>query len=837
MATYQRPLQPWDPVNQDQQIKPPIRYVRDNFQGTGQDSHTSPPAQDPAMWQALTNVQPITRGVIERRWGYTALAAGVATATNRLYSFQRDSDGLRTILSVGPGAASAYYENGNSYASSFFTPNTSVPFVRSLTSRSYQYFFDGQQGDLQKWNGNPSGGMSNWGIDSTNVTANVSGGGTGTLSYGPNLAGSATNVHVTGSNWDNPTNIESDTGTFADSEIGSFNPITHVNTPSSSDYLQGKTFGFSGMTGSIVGIKVQAKLAVSSTPIQFSAQLLKAGSSYGSLKSVTATSASLTNFTYGGSSDLWGGSWALGDINSAANFGVQFQANGIGFAKISAVKITIYTTGTTGGGTSSGNGVTIVSTAGGGNINLAIGRTYYLTFYNANTGDFSDLTPASASTGALTSSKVNLELCTANDPQVTHKYLLATADGNDPSILYQVAELVNGGGGDVTSYQDNTPDTTLVNNQVLLFTDQTGTEFGVALNDPPPNGTVCIKHQGRLWMANGQNIFFSKSVAELTLPNGFIAGKYEECWPGSNYFDISQGAETVSGLLSDGQTLYIGTQLHVRRVTGNNPFNFSLPEIVHPNVGVINQETWQLVYTQGSPAGAIWLTPDFRVMQSDFNTYQDIGTKIQDILNNLQSTASTLAHGMFVADGEYDLYVLAVPYQQSTYCDTHLVYDLRHGVWFVWQPAAGSDSLLYNVTAAGQSQWLFLGSLVSDLFQYTPTVTTDNGTGFTVTAQTSWLSLTEPAHRKLLNEVEVSADSAMTTTIEGALTAGDFLSPKLIISNRASTLGPLGTLKFFVAAVGSDRYKHYRFTFKSSSTATPIMLNSYNIEVVPVSDL
>jgi hypothetical protein len=127
MSTYQRPLEPWGPVVPDQQIKPPVRFIRDNFQGTGQDSHTLAPAQDPAMWEALTNVMPITKGVIERRWGFTQLATGLGAA-NRIYTFQRDSDGLRTLVATGPGTASAFGEDGTPLGS-IFSPYWLLPFV------------------------------------------------------------------------------------------------------------------------------------------------------------------------------------------------------------------------------------------------------------------------------------------------------------------------------------------------------------------------------------------------------------------------------------------------------------------------------------------------------------------------------------------------------------------------------------------------------------------------------------------------------------------------------------------------------------------------------------
>ena len=282
-------------------------------------------------------------------------------------------------------------------------------------------------------------------------------------------------------------------------------------------------------------------------------------------------------------------------------------------------------------------------------------------------------------------------------------------------------------------------------------------------------------------------MFFTKSVSELTLPNGFIAGKSEESWPGTNYFDVSDGAESVSGLLTDGTTLYIGTQNHIRRLIGNSLATFQEPAIVHPEVGLINQEVWQLTFMQGAPSGSIWMTPDFRVIQSDFNTYVDIGAPVQDILNKLQSTAPSLAHAQFVADGEYELYILAVPYLQSTYCDTHLVFDLRARQWFVWQPASGSLSLLYNVTQNAIPQWLFLKGDGTVVNIYNSAAVTDNGVTIPVTATTTWMHLGEPTRRKLLNDIQVYGNTNMTMNVYGANNMADFTStPRPILLQSSS---------------------------------------------------
>ena len=68
MTWYSTPLQPLDPVVVSQTPKPlPIRYMRDNFTATGQNFYVRTSGPDQSMWQALTNVMPITQGILNQR--------------------------------------------------------------------------------------------------------------------------------------------------------------------------------------------------------------------------------------------------------------------------------------------------------------------------------------------------------------------------------------------------------------------------------------------------------------------------------------------------------------------------------------------------------------------------------------------------------------------------------------------------------------------------------------------------------------------------------------------------------------------------------------------------
>lgn len=825
MPWYKTPVQPFDPVIKDLSASPPeqgIRYFRDNFDGDGQDSNTLPTAQNQQFWQQLTNIQPITQGVLSRRWGYNLFAQfGPPLPFSRMYSFQNNNTLQRQIVYCAPKSICVSAEVNPSIVQESASLVSTIP-PRMVDSRNYAYFYTGTSADLKKWDGIITNNLTKWGIHAPDLT---------TISSTAGPLGGTVAVNEGGINtaWSAPSNALILDGLYAGAQVTSSAPLTQ--------FLGISGFAFTiPSTATITGIQVDISgyfTPVSSpTPI-YNIFLSKGASpTYGNVRNITVNNFPETFITAGGPGDLWGGNWTPADINSTS-FGTSIQGSWVAGSGspnlfINYVRITVFYT-------SLSSAVT-VTPAGGGAINLTVGRTYYCVFQNSQSGHFSDLNTASASTGPLVNSVVNLSAIPVSpDSQVDSKVILATADGGDPSILYFVASIANS----ATTYQDTTTETILNLNQQYLFTDPFGNEFGVTFNDPPPNGTICIKHKGRLWMAQQQNLFFSKSVAELTLPNGFIAGKYEESWNPSNYFDISGGAETIQGLFSDGSIIYIGTQSHIRRIFGDSPNNFQQPEICHQDIGVLNHEVWQNVFLQGTPTGFMWLSPDFKVMGSDGNTYLDLGHPIQNILNTINPAAAQNCHAMFVQQGPYDLYILAIPTGSNTFCDTHCVFNMRSQQWVIWQPTDPSTSMLFNLTSTGTPQWLFatvFGGATNNVYQYTPLATQDRvgflPTNFIATALSSWLHLGSPTTRKILDEIEITGDAGMLFSIDGASTQADFNSPNIVTFNSNLILSPFQTYKVYLAGKTS-RYHYYQLEFESTSNTSPTLLQSYALRAQP----
>jgi hypothetical protein len=493
--------------------------------------------------------------------------------------------------------------------------------------------------------------------------------------------------------------------------------------------------------------------------------------------------------------------------------------------------------GSSSGGTSK-TGITAPATAisvgspTSGSITLVSGRNYFLVFKNSTTGNYSGLSPVSPSTGPVTSKQIPLSnLAVSADSQVDKKEVLATADGGDQTTLYFVTELANA----TTTYTDTTPEISLLTNNIYLETDDAGIEHGVADNDPPPALDMPIKHKGRLFGVSGQILHYSKSLDELVTSTGIIAGRYEECWPADNQIDVSEGAETVQGLLSDGEVLWIATERHIRRLYGSSAVDFGTPAIAFNEVGVLNKETWTPVFIEGSSVGVMWLTPDFKVIGSDFNTYKDVGAPIQDLLDSINTVQSDKCSSMYLAYGNYDLYLLAIPTGGNTEPDTLCVYDLKGKKWYVWIPTDTIAAQLFNIPASGKPQAIFWTS-TAKMYKWDPTQTQDRVGGtpvsFAATGKTNWLDFEDPSARKTLNEIEVSGDSALTVTVDGASKASEFASPTSVIGATALVASPFGELKVYLAgSTSKDRF--YQFTFSATSTSSTF-LQSYSIEAAPL---
>jgi hypothetical protein len=802
-----------------------IFYVnRHSFFGAGQDSYTLPPAQNQDMFLALTNVEPITQGILQRRRGYTLFAnSAPVNPFQRAYSYRNDSQSLRNYIWTSATQVLVTDETGNTIVNNLFTPSPGARIPRAVLSRDYEYFADGIAVDYKKWNGSNTGTLTNWGINVGNIAVST---------FGPRFAGAAVSQAGPNVAWTNPGNL---TGA-CDGAFASAILLANHRT----NNLYASTFGFGAeLNGqSITGIVLTMTFSGGTgIQTQLNATLTLDGVALAGTSKIMPQVAGTTTLSFGSPTDLWGNASLTPAQLQASSFGVFFNdsnnsgTNNLRNPNIDCVSITVYVT----------PGVLALNTSGAGNITLLSGRTYFYAFQNSQTVTVSSLSPPSLSTGPLTNNNVVITaIPTSLDPQVDTVLVLATADGNDQTTLFLVGTVPNG----TSTFTDNTPDAltaavttgqALLTNPVYQQTDQFGNLIGVANNNPPPVADFPVKHKGRLYMALGHTLFFSKNLTDVTTSTGTITSKWEEAWPSTNQIDLSEFAETIKALLSDGETLWIATERNIRRLIGDSPINFQKPEIQFNETGVLSQEVWKVVFYEGQPVGTMWLTPDNRVMASDFNTYQDVGTHIQDVLNSINPGATVGPHASFVSQQAFDLYMLYVPTGTNLQPDTVCVYNMRTKLWTIWKPSDLATISLFNIAATGQPQWLF-ASNAGPLYFWDATVNQDRNLNtpilYPVTIQTTWMDFGDYNIRKFVNQIiPTTADNlALTVQVDAASNEQDFNSPLSVVIPTTVTPAAIPDDVFVPLASGPSHSRAFRFTFVSPPSTIQNILTGFAIE-------
>lgn len=489
------------------------------------------------------------------------------------------------------------------------------------------------------------------------------------------------------------------------------------------------------------------------------------------------------------------------------------------------------------GGTTTDNQITWKNNgavlAVNGNISLSLGgRIYFAVFRNDVSGEMSDLSPASPITGNLSGDIVVLnQIPVSPDSQVSSVYILGTADGGDETTLYFVGSVLNG----TTTFTDNMSEDDLLQQNIYQQTDQFGNLIGVANNVPPLNGSFPILHRGRIYMILGTTLIFSKALSDLVTSTGTVCGRFESAWDPSNQINLPITGGIGRGIASDGSVLYIGTERQILRLIGDGPSNYQQPEVIFTEAGILNQQVWKPVFVQEQPVGMMWMTPDFRVIGSDFNTFNDAGHEIQGTLNTINPNAAQKSWAMFVSRGAYDLYILAIPTGTSVVPNTFCVYNMNSKRWVTWTLADSMFGGVFNIDVNGNPRWIF-SALTGILYEMLPTCNSDRFNNAPVqipySIQSTWLTPFDSSMRKLLNELQViTGDPNMLVTITGANTDADFNNPVIMRSQAPLVRGPFSDL--LVPLLGApNKFRWFQLTMTGTTTVSDL-LTGFSLQVIP----
>lgn len=525
----------------------------------------------------------------------------------------------------------------------------------------------------------------------------------------------------------------------------------------------------------------------------------------------------------------------------------------------------------------------------GGDLTLRQGRKYTIAGRNSKTGaatlardSVTGLVPFTEISGPVENGYITFPLTAiAGAPQnllsvllaqpegIDEFILLATADGGDTSTLYQVLKMSVSGLGALHIYSDNkTEEVLLSESNIWAEIDADGNGRGLYAGWNPatiiPTGKYPTYYRGRMYLMKDNKLYYSASLDQVTTSTGLVASRPEMVFNASQVIELStQDNENGVGLLADGGNLYIGTVQGIKYLSGDPP-NHDGPTTLYYGVGIANPQTWRKVYHAGKATGAIWLTPDRKVIASDGNGYRDIGKPVQGTLDLATSTAfADKAHAAFITDGAQELYVLAIPYNGATECNQLLVYNISLDKWVTWVMTGyqnGVTARTTNVLALNGEQvpWLtpyniggpigyFSSGTYTQLFKFRFDNTADfpnapdvndyvsgsqaNGLPTRAVIRTTWWDFGAPHMHTFLRSLDImSAESVsnITLKVEGADSVAAFSSPT-VLSNTTMRSGMHGK-QFYPLASIPGKYRFYRFTLTFAPTATQDVLNYLSIK-------
>lgn len=150
--------------------------------------------------------------------------------------------------------------------------------------------------------------------------------------------------------WVSPSGYEDNNGVINPGNAYSSNNTYAVFDDFWYNSVEYKTFGISIPTGATINgieVSVEANTTMTAGGYRLEVQLSKdGGGTFSTAKSATVTGATDTNYTYGGSSDLWGETWTDSSFGSNFRIKPEIQATiGDGYyINVDHIQIKVYYT-------------------------------------------------------------------------------------------------------------------------------------------------------------------------------------------------------------------------------------------------------------------------------------------------------------------------------------------------------------------------------------------------------------------------------------------------------------------------------------------------------------
>ena len=458
-------------------------------------------------------------------------------------------------------------------------------------------------------------------------------------SVGPTVAGAGANDGSSGTAWTNPNNVTSAISFCT----ATFNFHLGVVGTQNDDAT---TFGFAlAATQLISGIQISlvAKYLLNSgiaNSFFITVQLLKNGNLVGASKTALITTAA-TTYTFGGPADLWGTTFTATDINNSAwGVAVSAQASGSHSGNVTFsmnnVQATIF--GVTG---------PIVTPGGVGSFAAQNGFIYAYSYGSSVSGNESNLSPPSASTGPFSGKlNVGVAVLASPDPQVNQIHVYRTTDGGPANVFFELP---------------NSPfpnsNATILDTAADSALQVTSVQQYPSINYPPPVGASGFEwYGGRLWCFVGNVLFFSSGP-------DILKGNEPECWNPDYSFELPVDIVRLVPLGSAGMFVVTIDEIHL--VQGNSTESFT----VTPWALGIGARTYNAVDADGS--NVYIYTTDHQLLLITPAGVSEPGDNIGDLLDALDPTlvyvrvhrSGSMDQNLFISDGATTLYTLNLKLQ------------------------------------------------------------------------------------------------------------------------------------------------------------------------------
>ena len=297
----------------------------------------------------------------------------------------------------------------------------------------------------------------------------------------------------------------------------------------------------------------------------------------------------------------------------------------------------------------------------------------------------------------------------------------------------------------------------------------------------PPTGDAIVAHKERLFVARGHRLYFSEA---------FDAEK----WPALNFIDIGVGSEgriTALRVLYD--ALYIFKERAIYVLQGSTPEDFEVKR-VSDRVGTL--APYSVTNVDDTTMG-FWGPRGYLFFDGvELSTLSDPVTQIvEGLVKHL-----TPALAPQIAAGALDGRVyISIPDEHAQVNSMTLVFDQDTKSWTVYRGMAGS---VFIVAKRGDRYELVWGSPTEGQLYTLSDDFTDNGTAYTMVAETAQTFLDHPERMKRPRSVFILASSPdRDTTLNVYLRTEDGqLRGPVTVSVRGG--GELQTIRILPSVIG-----------------------------------